>query len=241
MSLIKLKSLTEINASDCPIMSLEQFPFNEIKGLRILNFNSCKLETFSPFVGELHGLELLDLGVNRLKKVPRQIGHVGNSLGKLLLNENQLADLPGELGMLDPALKLELTGNPLKHPFDKWQSSIPELFEALIPYCHAWGPNCSASGEALTQGLRTKGLSFMIEAQDYLNRPRTTGGDTFEVSILKESENDIFQVEAIVKDHKNGKYEVFYNSQQAGSFRVTISCEARPIKGSPFQLTIFDS
>lgn len=241
LSLIKLRSLTEIDCSDCPVHNLEQFPFNELKALKILNFNSCKLEFFSPFCGELHSLEVLDLGVNRLKKIPRQIGHIGNSLGKLLLNENQLLDLPGEIGMLDPAIKLELTGNQLRAPFDTWQSSIPELFDILTPYCHAWGPNCITSGDALHQGVRNKGLSFMIEARDYIDRPRVSGADIFEVSILKETENDITQVEAIVKDHKNGKYEVFYNSPHAGTFRVNISCEARPVKGSPFQLTIFDS
>jgi len=241
MSLIKLKSLTHLDASDCPLQNLDQFPFNEIKSLRVLNFNSCKLDSFSPFVGELHSLEVLDLGVNRLKKIPRQIGHIGNSLGKLLLNENQLVDLPGEIGMLDPALKIELVGNALRPPFDIWQSSIPELFDTLTPYCHAWGPTSTASGEALKSGVRSKGLSFFIEARDYLNRPRLNGGDIFEVSILKETESDIIQVEAIVKDHKNGKYEVFYNSPHAGTFRVAVSCEARPIKDSPFQLTIFDS
>jgi hypothetical protein len=241
MSLIKLKQLTELNASDCPILNLEQFPFNEIKGLRILNFNSCKLEIFSSHVGELHQLEVLDLGVNRLKKIPRQIGHIGNSLGKLLLNENMLVDLPGEIGMLDPSLKLELVGNQMRMPFDIWQSSIPELFDAIIPFCHAWGPNSIATGAALTQGVRNKGVSFEIEARDYIDRPRVTGGDTFEISILKETDTDIVQVEAIVKDHKTGKYEVFYNSPHAGTFRVNISCEARPIKGSPFNLTVFDS
>lgn len=241
MSLIKLKSLTELNMSDCPVHNLENFPFNDLKNLRVLNFNSCKLEVFSPFVGELTKLEILDLGVNRLKKIPRQIGHIGTSLGKLLLNENQLLELPGEIGMLDPALKLELGGNQLRVPFDTWQSSVPELFDALIPYCHAWGPNCTASGDALASGVRNKGLSFFVEARDFLDRARVTGGDIFEVSILKETDSDIVQVEAIVKDHKSGKYEVFYNSPHAGTFKVALSCEARPIKGSPFTLTVFDS
>lgn len=241
MSLIKLKSLSELNMSDCPVSTLEAFPFNELKALRIINFNSCKLEAFSPHVGELRNLEVLDLAVNRLKKIPRQIGHIGPTLGRLLLNENILSDLPGEIGMLDPSIKLELTGNPLRPPFDLWQSSIPELFEALIPHCRAWGPSCKASGDALASGVRAKGVSFTVEARDYLDRPRVNGGDTFEVSILKESDTDITQVEAIIKDHKNGKYEVFYNASTSGTFKVSISCEARPISGSPFQLTIFDS
>lgn len=227
--------------SDCPVHNLETFPFNELKALRVINFNSCKMEFFSPFVGELVNLEVLDLAVNRLKKIPRQIGHIGPKLGKLLLNENQLVELPGEIGMLDPGLKLELTGNPLRPPFDLWQSSTTELFDALIPHCHAWGPNCTASGEALASGVRAKGLSFVLEARDFLDRPRVNGNDIFEVSILKESDTDIVQIEAIIKDHKTGKYEVFYNAATAGTFKVSISCEARPIKGSPFQLTIFDS
>lgn len=241
LSLIKLKKLTYLNASDCPLSDLSGFPFNDLKKLKELFFTTCKLTKFSSLVDELSCLQVLDLGVNQLTKIPKQIGYIGNSLGRLALNENILSELPGEIGMLDPSLKIDLSGNPLRPPFDLWSSSVPELFEHLLPYCSAWGPNCEIVGEAVESGVKLKGLSFKIKAKDFKGRQRLNGGDHFEISIIKEVNDDIYQVEAILKDHKNGTYEVFYNSEQSGNFIVTISCESNPLPGSPYKLVIFDS
>ena len=82
--------------------------------LKELHLQSCKLVRISRTIGNLKKLEVLDLSINALKEIPKEIGHIGSSLGKLFLNENQLVTLPGELSLLDPAIHLELRGNPLK-------------------------------------------------------------------------------------------------------------------------------
>jgi hypothetical protein len=94
---------------------MDTYPFGDISvTLRELNLSGCRITRISGTIGSLTNLEVLDLSSNMLKSVPKEIGHIGMALGKLLLNENQLDKVPGELGMLDPAMKLELRGNPLK-------------------------------------------------------------------------------------------------------------------------------
>ena len=106
----------------------------------------------------------------------------------------------------------------------------------------AYGPNCELEGEAAHTGVKNKGLSFKIIAKDYKvhirqlqkkkkkkkkksvnhfltlhsslqGRRRVNGGDLFEVSMVKESADDIYQVETFIKDHKDGTYVRSYMPQ----------------------------
>ena len=97
------------------------------------------------------------------------------------------------------------------------------------------------TGDSVHQAVKQKGVSFTIHAKDYQGRDRINGGDSFEVSIIKQSTSEIYQCEAICKDMKNGKHEVFYNAMQPGEYVIKISCEAVPIQGSPFKLMVYDS
>lgn len=196
---------------------------------------------FSRNIGGCSKLENLNLSGNELKSIPKEIGYLYKTLNKLYLNDNKLDKLPGDINMLDPSIKLELNGNNLKHPFDLYKSSIVELFDALMAHTHAYGPSCVCEGEGLRTATKKKGTSFSIIAKDYIGRDRTTGGDFFEVSIIKESDEDIYQCDATIKDHKNGRYEVFYNPLQGGEYRIHVSCESIPFKDSPYKLVVFES
>ena len=61
-------------------------------------------------------LKLLDLSQNNISYLEHQVGWLGDSLRKLILCDNNLKQLPGEISFLNPAIKLELRGNPLLVP-----------------------------------------------------------------------------------------------------------------------------
>jgi hypothetical protein len=205
-----------------------------------LLLSGSRVVRVGPTIGALKNLEVLDLSMNLLQEIPKQIGWIGYSLGQLLLNENQLKKLPGELSLLDPGMKVELRGNPLIPPFDSWQDSTNALFDSILPFCSSYGPNCELQGEAFRTGVKLKPQNFKLVGKDYKGRPRVSGGDHFEISLIKESMDDVFQVDVIIKDLKTGQYDVFYNSQQPGDFKLSVSCEGIPLKGSPFTLTVFE-
>eukprot|EP01122_Echinamoeba_exundans_P006491 TRINITY_DN183_c0_g1_i1.p2 TRINITY_DN183_c0_g1~~TRINITY_DN183_c0_g1_i1.p2 ORF type:complete len:430 (+),score=64.45 TRINITY_DN183_c0_g1_i1:2891-4180(+) len=237
----RLKKLRVLNVSSNNLGDLEGYPFNDLSPeLSHLMMSGSRIVRVGPTVGALKKLEVLDLSMNLLQEIPKQIGWIGYSLGQLLLNENQLKKLPGELSLLDPGMKIELRGNPLIPPFDSWQDSTNALFDSILPFCSSYGPNCELQGEAFRTGVKLKPQNFKLVGKDYKGRPRVSGGDHFEISLIKESMEDVFQVDVIIKDLKNGQYDVFYNSQQHGDFKLSVSCEGIPLKGSPFTLTIFE-
>lgn len=239
--LSKLSLLKRINFSNTKIQSTENFPFDKFTDLRYLNLSYCKLTNFSRNISGCTKLEELDLCGNQLKRIPKEIGYLYKSLNKLNLSDNKLDKLPGEINMLDPSIKLELDGNNLQHPFNLYKNSIIELFDALMAHCKAHGFSCVCEGEGLRTATKKKGTSFTIIAKDYIGRDRINGGDHFDVSIIKESDDDIYQCDVTIKDHKNGKYEVFYNPLQGGEYRIHVSCESIPLKDSPFKLIVFES
>lgn len=239
--LSKLKKLRVLNASSNNLGDLEGYPFDDLSaGLTHLLLSGARIVRVGPAIGALKKLEVLDLSINLLQEIPKQLGWVGFSLGQLLLNENQLKKLPGELSLLDPGMKVELRGNPLIPPFDTWQESTNALFDAILPFCSSFGPNCELQGEAFRTGVKLKPQNFKIIGKDFKGRTRISGGDHFEISMIKESADDVYQVDVIIKDLKNGQYDVFYNSQQQGDFKLAVSCEGTPLKGSPFTVTIFE-
>lgn len=241
LSITHLKSLETINFSHTQIESLEDVPLRSLKNLKNLLLSSCSLQKFTRSIGECKKLEVLDLSHNQLKRIPKEIGYTFATLNQLSLEDNQLTDLPGEINMLDPSIKMNFRGNPLVPPFDLHSISIIEFFDAILPHCKAYGPNCDCQGEGIKTAVKKIGTSFTILAKDYRDRKRVCGGDSFEVTIIKESDDDVYQCDTVVKDKKDGTYEVFYNPLQTGTYRVHISCESIPFKNSPYSLVVFDS
>jgi len=112
---VGLLMLFMFDYSPNPTGDLDSFPFGELgPELKELYLQGCKLVRISRTIGNLKKLEVLDLSINLFKEIPKEIGYIGGALGKLLLNENQLKVLPGELALLDPAMNLELRGNDLR-------------------------------------------------------------------------------------------------------------------------------
>lgn len=60
-------------------------------------------------------LSTLDLSYNKMKKLPKSVGHLA-LLEKLLLKDNQLFELPSELGNLSRLQEIDVSGNPLIAP-----------------------------------------------------------------------------------------------------------------------------
>lgn len=235
-----LTNLINLNASHTSISDIEDYRFDRLPNLTVLSLSSSRISKFSTHIGHCSKLELLDLAVNMLKTIPREIGHTYRSLKTLYLNENQLTSLPGELNMLDPTAKIELRGNPLEYPFDAWKDSMVEFFELLMPYCVGYGPSCTIEGESIASCPALKGTSFVILARDFLGRKRVTGKDSVTAKIVRVSVDgeSPYEVETIVKDHTNGRYEVFYNPKSPGIYTVTLMCNGLPVKNSPYTMNV---
>ncbi|XP_049850413.1 leucine-rich repeat protein SHOC-2-like [Schistocerca gregaria] len=251
ISVSKLNKLTRIECVECLFSDLHQYPFDQLKELRIVNFNSCKLTSFPFYLGYVTNLQVLDFGCNLITKLSHTIGYIGSSLKKLDVSQNQLTALPGELSMLDLNIDLDLQQNNLRSPFKENAHSNPQLFEAIIRFCRAWGPNCTIEKDAFTTAVKNVPGVFLLTAFDYINRPRISGGDIIEVSITETNpENpedkrppinrDSFLC-AHTKDLKNGTYEINYVFKKSGTFEVEITCDSMQVRGSPFSIVVFDS
>jgi Leucine-rich repeat (LRR) protein len=60
------------------------------------------------------GLEVLDLGNNKIKEIPVAFVHFLRNLGNLCLVNNELSQIPNLLGFHKNLHTLQLDGNPLK-------------------------------------------------------------------------------------------------------------------------------
>jgi putative cell wall-binding protein len=88
----------------------------DLAGLEALNLSHNQLSSIPPEIGDLASLELLDLGNNQLSSIPPEIGDLTN-LTDLYLWVNELSGVPPEIGDLASLELLGLGNNQL--------SSIP--------------------------------------------------------------------------------------------------------------------
>jgi len=190
--------------------------------------------------GNLTKLKVLDLSSNQLTELSKEIGWLGKSMRKLLLRNNRMKAVPGDLYFLNRAVQLDLSTNPLTTPFVQWyDDSLVTLMDNLIPYLRAYPPNCIVKGDGLTSGEAGMPSQFEIIAKDFEDNDRINGGDSFEaVYVGQEADGTEFQQKAIVKDTNSGVYSCFYNFKRSGKFKVQVTECLSPIKGSPFDAYI---
>ena len=74
------------------------------KDLQTLVLAENDLADVSERIGQLRGLRMLDLGHNRLRRVPASIGDIEGLTDFLYLHDNKLTDLPPSLMPQSPAL-----------------------------------------------------------------------------------------------------------------------------------------
>lgn len=105
--------------------------------------------------------------------------------------------------------------------------------------------NCVAYGPGLLkQSVAGVEVPFLIQARDTLNDKRTSGGDTFKVTLT--SVDGKSEGIARVKDLENGQHAVYYFAPTAGQYHIHASyCELGsselvPIRGSPFTVDCVD-
>jgi len=237
----KLPNLTYLDLNSSNLGDIGEFDFSQLKLLVELYMSDCKLTRIGSEIGECKQLRIIDFSRNRLKRIPRQIGWIGSSLRKLVLSDNDLDEVPGELCLLDTTLTLDLSNNKLQEPYLTWYTrGVPILLEELPPKLHAYGPLCETAGEHVTKAVKLTGVDFKIQAKDFKGKNRTTGGDSFEAAILPMQDQGV-TVDVVVKDNKDGTYGVFYNCPKVGTYKLQVSSEGIAVKGSPFTLVVTES
>lgn len=231
-----LPSLEVLKADNNQLLNVENYNFKNLPNLKELTLSQNQLTHFNGTIGHCQQLRLLDLSQNNISYLEHQVGWLGDSLRKLILCDNNLKQLPGEISFLNPAIKLELRGNPLLYPFDILLERGPEAIQdGLRPYIKAYPPNCVAFGEGLTSSFAGKPTSFEVEGFDKRGQPRVNGGDKYSGEMLQldpEPGKEPARVELIFKDNNDGTYTGFYNCQVAGNYLIKIYESGDPIKGT---------
>lgn len=126
----------------------------------------------------------------------------------------------------------------LKYEF-KHNSSLKDISKGLndfgrIKISTTFPSLCTGKiGEAITH-LKS---SVSISTVDYHGNPRTSGSDPLSAEV-RTDKGEI--VESKVRDHENGTYEVQYVPPKSGKMKMYVSIFNRPIKGSPFIISVTD-
>ncbi|WP_414655270.1 leucine-rich repeat domain-containing protein [Flavihumibacter sp. UBA7668] len=81
--------------------------------LETLNVSENYIESIADQISQLANLRMLDLGHNKLKKIPSSIGDLKKLDSYLYLHNNKIEDLPGEIGKLELLRYLNCSNNLL--------------------------------------------------------------------------------------------------------------------------------
>jgi len=237
LDVLALVHLEVLRANNCKLSELG-VDIGVLDHLVELNLRENNIGRFSPeFVGGLErltNLKVLDLAMNALTSLPRQFGYL-LQLRKLVLNNNNIKSLPGELSLLSPSIDMTISANPLEHYFAQYvKDGIPILFDKLQPYIGAFGPKCYLL-EDVSEVPSGKPMQCTLQSIDFKGRPRITGGDVFE-AFLKTEEGT--RVDAYIKSIKEtpGIYSLFFNTPKSGHYILSVTFEGRHITGSPFSV-----
>ena len=126
----------------------------------------------------------------------------------------------------------------LKYEF-RHNDSLKDLTNALknfgrIKVSTTFPALCTAKvGKAVTH-LRS---SLLITTVDYHGNLRLSGSDPVIADMRNEKGEPI---ETKIKDKNDGSYEIQYVPPRAGIYKICVGIFNRPIKGSPFQITVSD-
>lgn len=126
--LCELHTLTKLDLSRNRFRIPSELP--NLKSLRILSLQRCKLVEVPKEMGNLESLEDLDLRENYLEKIPKEIGNLKH-LEFLNLGDNFLTEIPEEFGNLQSLKVINLNKNTIgKIPLEmeKLSTSLKYLF-----------------------------------------------------------------------------------------------------------------
>jgi len=90
-----------------------------------------------------------------------------------------------------------------------------------------------ATGPGLTGGFDNEPARFKIHSVDPDGKPRTEGGEPFQVKI-----SGPVPVTPKVVDNNDGTYDVTYEADKPGNYKIDVDLEGQPIKDSPFRPVI---
>lgn len=102
---------------DLSHLDLTEVPpeIGQLTGLQLLNISSNQLTAIPPEIGRLTNLQTLYIGLNKLKSLPVEIGQLMN-LNTLWLYNNELISLPEWLINLPKLYDLQIQNNPINQP-----------------------------------------------------------------------------------------------------------------------------
>eukprot|EP00026_Physarum_polycephalum_P002599 Phypoly_transcript_02606.p1 GENE.Phypoly_transcript_02606~~Phypoly_transcript_02606.p1 ORF type:complete len:857 (+),score=143.36 Phypoly_transcript_02606:95-2665(+) len=140
-------------------------------------------------------------------------------------NPNDIPALPSfePIVMPEPEVDLKLPSVPTFPTFP----SVPTVAEPKTDAAH-----CSVVG--LKNGIVGEPIQFMIQAGDSTGKPRTTGGDTFNVLVSGEKGDKLY---GTVIDNKDGTYISAFTPPQDGAYAVAVYLDKTPIPGIPFMVS----
>ena len=90
-----------------------------------------------------------------------------------------------------------------------------------------------ADGEHLHQGLLHKPSHFQVQVRDANGQRLRKGGDRLRVTARGPG-----PLRPSVHDCGNGRYDVSYFATLSGTYQITLTCNNKPIRGSPFHVVI---
>ena len=76
-----------------------------------------------------------------------------------------------------------------------------------------------------------------VTTVDYHGNPRTNGGDPIYADLRNDKGE---QIDTKIRDKDDGTYEIQYVAPKLGTYKICVSIFNRPIKGSPYTITVTD-
>lgn len=242
---LDLKLATSLSSLTLSNNQLRDVPASilSIQQLQVLDLSRNQIKKVSSNVEHLVHITELSLAWNQVSELPSAIGKLW-SLQILDIRGNPMTRLPATLGKLkslkeivfDPDQQLNFKFPPLaavKVPsvtvwiLDYLQSALAKNAdpENSIVFGSGLSPNCIA----------TEMENFSIRAFDKFGTQKREGGDSFSVIVHLMQENGNTECRSVsIQDLENGTYDVLYDAKKAGMYKIYISLDDLPLKGSPF-------
>lgn len=89
-----------LNWHNKQLIEIPETVWNQLH-LETLNVSGNFIEIIADQISQLTNLQMLDLGHNKIKKIPSSIGELKKLDSYLYLHNNKIEDLPGEIGKLE--------------------------------------------------------------------------------------------------------------------------------------------
>ena len=127
-------------------MGLTEVPsvLGQLTGLQVLDLWRNQISSIPSVLGQLTGLQELKLSRNQISSIPSVLGQL-RRLRQLDLDSNQISSIPSVLGQLRRLEILSLDNNPLNPQF---ATAYSQGTDVLLQYLRSIAPDPARSKEA---------------------------------------------------------------------------------------------